>query len=255
VAALFAVALLSLLSLDAAYAQSAQPGGITEEAEDMHDLYIVVLVIALAVFVGVEATLVYCIFRFRRRNDELPPQTHGNNVLEVVWTGIPAIIVLVLFSVSFWTLTRVEHTARPQDLSITVTGFQWQWQFDYDLQRLGTRNPINQPGTVTLIGTADNEPTIYIPVGEPVEFKLQANDVIHAFYVPEFLYKLDVVPGRDNRFVVTPTKTGSYDGQCAEFCGTAHAFMRFHLNVVTRDEFDQWIVEQAAAANQSALQP
>ena len=251
--AIFAVALFAFLFVDAASAQTVQPGGITDEAHDMHRLYLIVLSMGLAVFVVVEAALIYIIIRFRRKNDELPPQIHGNNALEVVWTGVPIIIVLTLFVLSFITLVNVEHEAKPGDLSIKVTGFQYQWQFTYDGNTLGrTSLKITEP-IPPIIGTGALDPTVVIPVNEPVEFRLESNDVAHAFYVRDFLYKLDVIPGRDNRFVITARETGEFDGQCAELCGIGHARMRFRIRVVDRTEFDNWIKDQAGV--KAARQP
>jgi len=251
--AFLAVALVASLFVDAASAQTVQPGGITDEAHDMHRLYLIVLGMGLAVFVVVESALIYILIRFRRRNDELPPQIHGNNALEVVWTGIPIVIVLTLFVFSFITLVNVEHEAKPGDLSIKVTGFQYQWQFTYDGATLGRTSLKIADPIPPIIGKPDAEPIVVIPVNEPVEFRLESNDVNHAFYVRDFLYKLDVIPGRDNRFVVTARETGEFQGQCAELCGIGHAKMRFRIRVVERTEFDNWIRDQAGI--KAARQP
>ncbi|MBI2766496.1 MAG: cytochrome c oxidase subunit II [Chloroflexi bacterium] len=253
---LLLVGSLALISTSVAFAQaSGQPGGVTAEARDLHKLYLLVLTMALVVFVLVEGALAFMIFRYRRRDDTLPPQTHGNNLLEVVWTTIPIVIVLVLFVFSFITLVNVENDSKPQTLTVDVQGFQWQWAFTYNENDLGPGSDPNAKGTFTITGTAAKEPTLVIPVDEPVEFRLKSTDVIHAFYVPEFLYKLDVIPGRDNRFTVTPTKIGTYTGQCAELCGLNHTLMRFTLQVVSRADFDKFITDQLAAANKSAQRP
>ncbi|MGI8925643.1 MAG: cytochrome c oxidase subunit II [Tepidiformaceae bacterium] len=252
--ALVSASLLAFLSIDVALAQSGQAPGITDEAREMHELYIIVLILALLVFFAVEAALVFMLFRFRRRNDELPPQTHGNNLLEIIWTAIPIVIVLILFVFSFITLIDVEDTADEEALTIEVQGFQFSWQFTYNLNDLGANSDENSKDTVVIIGLAgeENEPTLYIPVNEPVEFRLASDDVIHSFYVRDFLYKLDVIPGRDNKFMVTARETGTFEGQCAELCGLNHAFMRFRVEVMTREAFDRWVAGQpkrpAAAA-------
>ena len=245
-AALFlAVALLAVASVSVAAAQSGQPAGITDEAHKMHDLWIFTLIIATVVFVGVEAAILYCIFAFRKKDDSLPPQTHGSTLIEVIWTTIPVVIVIALFSYAFIVLRDVENKAAPDDLTVKVQGFQFQWGFTYDMNDLGTKTADrNATGEITILGTASSAPTLVIPVDEPVEFALFSNDVIHSFYVRDFLYKLDVIPGRDNRFVVTARKTGEFHAQCAELCGLDHSLMRFTLKVVTREEFDKWISEQ-----------
>ncbi len=247
-------ALLAILSVSVAAADaSGQPTGITEEAGKMHDLYLLVLAIAVVVFVAVEGALVFALIRYRKRDDIEPKQIHGNNVLEIIWTTIPVVIVLVLFVFSFVVLVDIEDDADPLDLTVEVQGFQYQWAFTYNLNDAGKGGNASATGTVEIIGTADKEPELVIPIGEKVEFKLKSNDVIHSFYVRDFLYKLDVVPGRDNAFAVTANELGVFRGQCAELCGLNHALMRFTLKVVTRAEFDAFLAantkpEKAAAA-------
>jgi cytochrome c oxidase subunit 2 len=158
------------------------------------------------------------------------------------------VIVLVLFVVSFIVLLDIEDDAEPGSLTVEVTGFRWQWAFAYDLGDLGEPSSLAPAeGTVRILGAPDDEPVLYLPVDEEIEFVLLASDVIHSFYIRDFLYKLDVVPGRENKFRVVTTDEGTYRGQCAEFCGTDHALMRFSIEVVSRAEFDDWISRQATA--------
>lgn len=260
------VILTTLITASTALAgPSGQPEGVTLEANKMHDLYLLVLWIALAVFVAVEGAIVLFVVKYRRRKTDsgLPPQIHGNNILEVIWTTIPIVIVLVLFVFSFRVLTDIDEEADPVDLTIHVQGFQFQWQFTYCKNDLGTGSDAPAKAkddayqgpcatkadelSVTGTGTVEGEPTMVIPVGQVVEFRLASDDVIHAFYVRDFLYKLDVVPGRDNAFKVTPTETGEFEGQCAELCGTNHALMRFRVKIVARAEFDAFIASGATA--------
>ena len=247
------LATLLALTASSAFADGwLQPSGITSQAHNMHNLYKLVVVMGLVVFVAVEGALLLFIFKYKKRGDDLPPQIHGNNLLEVIWTTIPIVIVLILFVFSFRTLLSVDKDAKPADLTVDVQGFQFQWAFTYHANDLGTKSDPNSTSTFTITGTAANEPTVVIPVGEPVEFSLTSNDVIHAFYVRDFLYKLDVIPGRNNRFVVTARETGTFTGQCAELCGLNHSLMRFHLQVVTRDEFDAFIQKNAKPAKAAA---
>ena len=242
-----AVALLALLSVTAAFAAEGQPTAITKEADKMHNLYLFVVAMGAAVFVLVEGALIFAIVRYRRKNDELPAQTHGSTLIEFLWTGIPVVIVIALFTYSIIVLRDVEHPENKNDLTVGVEAFQFQWIFHYDMSDLGPSSDHSKQGTFQITGTAAKEPTLVIPVGEPVEFTLKSDDVIHSFYVRNFLYKLDVIPGRDNKFTVTPNKTGSYIGQCAELCGLNHALMRFNVEVVDRPTFDKWVADQAAA--------
>jgi cytochrome c oxidase subunit 2 len=252
---LIAVALLALGSVSAASAQTGVPKPITDEASKIEDLWVFTLAIALVVFFAVEGAILYAVFRFRKRSDDLPPQTHGSTLVEIIWTSIPVIIVISLFTYSFIVLRDVENKAAGQDLTVHVQGFQFQWGFTYNLNDLGTNTPDpNSDKTINILGTAAEPAVLRIPVGEPVEFTLQSNDVIHSFYVRNFLYKLDVIPGRDNRFVVTAHETGTYHAQCAELCGIDHALMRFTLEVMPRAEFDQWVASEAAKSTTSVQQ-
>jgi cytochrome c oxidase subunit 2 len=255
---LLLVALLAVLSVNVAFAldPTGQKPGITEEANQMHDLYLFVTALAGTVFIAVEAALVFMIFRFRKRSDELPPQIHGNNILEIVWTAIPVIIVLGLFVASFIVLIDVEDKAPDDALTVDVTGFQFSWIFGYKLNDLGAdRSDPQSDGGFEVAGNRDNPPTVVIPVGEPVEFKLFSPDVIHSFFVRDFLYKLDVVPGRDNRFTVTANQIGTFEGQCAELCGLDHSVMRFKLQVMSKDDFTQWVADRRQEAEAAARKP
>ena len=246
--ALAAIALVALLTFGVASAQSAQPPGITTEAHEMHKLYLFVVAMGGVVFLLVEAALVFAIIRFRKRSDALPVQTHGSTLVEFLWTGIPVVIVIALFSYSFIVLRDVEHKENPKDLTVSVEGFQFQWAFTYNMNDLGANSDLAAAGKFTVTGTAAKEPTLVIPVNEPVEFTLKSNDVIHSFYVRDFLYKLDVIPGRDNKFTITARETGTFIGQCAELCGLNHALMRFNVQVVDRPAFDKWVADQAAGS-------
>ena len=250
----------ALLALAATGTASAiQPGGITDEARLMHDLFLIVLIAAIVVFVLVAGAMVYAMIRYRRRGDELPPQFHGGTVIEAAMVGVPVVIVIALFTISMLTLVDIDDKADDDALTIEVTGFQFQWQFSYNMADLGTTTDpdANPEDWINVIGTPQNDPILVMPVGEPVEFILISNDVIHSFYVKDFLYKLDLIPrgkledGREpadfyNSFTVKANKTGDYRGQCAELCGMNHALMRFVVRVVERDEFDAWVADEAA---------
>ena len=239
-----AVALLALALL----AAGCQPAAVTDEARDMNVLYNIVLIAAIVVFALVAAALVYAIVRYRRRDDALPSQFHGGGKIEALMVGVPVLIVIGLFTVSMITLVGVDDTAEPDDLTIEVTGFQFSWQFTYNLNDLGEGDGgmgADAEGAVSVIGTPANEPVLMMPVDEPVEFVLRSNDVIHSFYVRDFLYKLDLFPGRVNAFTVTARETGDFSAQCAELCGLNHALMRFTVRVVERDAFDAWIAGEA----------
>lgn len=208
----------------------------TTAAKDVWNLYAIVFAMGAVVFVGVEGFIIYAILRYRRRDDRLPEQTHGNNMIEVVWTAIPTVIVLVLFVLSVMTLGTV-NAETPAGVHIEVDGFQWQWTFNY-LDDTGQTE-------YSTTGTPGNPPVMAVPINEPVSLRLHSNDVIHSFYVPAFLIKRDLIPmadpANDNTLEFTVTDVGTYNGQCAEFCGDLHAQMTFSVQGMTRDDYNAWL--------------
>ena len=204
---------------------------VTQQGIESAGLYLPLFLVAAFVFILVEGLVLYVTFRFRRKatDTQLPAQTHGNNLLEVVWTAIPAIVVMVLFVGSFVVLTNVEAKSDDPAVTVDATAFQWQWKFEY-------------PDTpISLTGAGRKGPEMVVPINESVRIRLHATDVIHAFYVPAFFYKKDAVPGRNNEFEVIIEKAGTYGGQCAEFCGLSHADMFFTVRAVERAEYDAWL--------------
>ncbi len=230
--ALAGLATLAVAGCSAAPNGLMPPDAATSQGQQIHNLYTLVFVVAVIIFVIVEGLIIWSVIRYRRRSDELPPQIHGNNTLEIIWTAIPMAIVAVLFFLSWQTLNTVDATSNSPALRVNVTGFQWQWMFQYP-----TAN-------VTIIGEAGSPPVLEVPVGETVELHLKSQDVIHAFYVPQFLFKRDVVPGRENVFDFTVDQPGDYRGQCAEFCGLGHDGMLFVVRAVTPAQFDAWLAAQ-----------
>jgi len=224
---------------------------VTVAGQATFNLYLLTFVIAVIVFILVEGLLLLITLRFRRQpgDDTLPYQRHGSNPLEILWTIIPAITVTALFIGAFVTLNEEEAIAANPAVTIDVTGFQWQWTFEYQAQG------------VKLTGSGKDGPVMGMPVNETVHIRLHAADVIHSFYVPQFLYKKDVVPGRTNEFDVVVQQPGTYAGQCAEFCGIGHADMHFTVQAMDRPAFDAWLVQQqqqptqAPQSSQAAPQP
>jgi cytochrome c oxidase subunit II len=215
---------------------------VTEQGRDIHGLYNVLFVAAAIVFVLVEAAIVFAVVRYRRRSDMLPPQFHGNNLLEVVWTVVPLLLVAGLFVLGWGVLNKVEARADNPRVIVNVIGFQWQWQFTYQGERVPL--PADQkPEDLTIKGTIAKPPVMYLPVGEPIRFNAEGQDVIHSFYVREFLFKRDAFPGHVNTFDITITKPGDYGGQCTEYCGLAHQAMRFTVRAVPRPAFEAWLVK------------
>jgi cytochrome c oxidase subunit II len=212
---------------------------VTKQGNEAASLYLPIFIVAVFVFILVEGLVLYVTLRFRRKSTdtELPAQTHGNNLLEVIWTAIPFAVVMVLFLGSFVVLTRVDAKSDNPAVTVDVTGFQWQWTFAY------------QDEGLSFTGAGKQGPEMVVPVNEPVRIRLHAQDVIHSFYVPAFFYKKDVVPGRTNEFDVIVEKEGTYGGQCAEFCGLSHADMYFTVRAVSRPEYDSWLAGEVEKAN------
>jgi cytochrome c oxidase subunit 2 len=207
-------------------------------AQKIDDLFTPVLVIAGVVFLAVELGIVYLAVRFRRRrNDdgsELPTQTHGNLVLELGWTILPAVI---LAGVAYGTLVTLFDLAdEPEDaLQVEVIGQQWWWEFRYDVDEDGEAD----------FRTANE---MVIPVGEPVNLDITSRDVIHSFWIPALNGKRDAVPGRHHPLGLEADHAGSYWGQCTEYCGLSHANMRMRVIALPRDEYDAWLENQMATA-------
>jgi cytochrome c oxidase subunit 2 len=221
----------------------------TDRGVATRQLYDIVFYIAIAIFLVVEGLIVYTVFRYRRKpgDDTLPAQTHGNNLVEVIWTAIPTAIVLFLFVLSYQTLNTVDART-PTEVHVRAVAAQFQWRFEYlDGEDTEDTTPNILFSQILPVG---QDGGLVLPVGEPVRISLVSPDVIHAFYVPKFLFKRDVVPGKINRFDFTIDEPGTYTGQCAELCGTGHGAMRFEVRAVGRPEYDAWLaaaIEQAAA--------
>jgi cytochrome c oxidase subunit II len=218
----------------------------TNEAKQVFWLYNVVLVMGGIVFVGVEGFILYSIVRYRRRDDRLPTQIHGNNLVEVIWTAIPTVIVLILFALSTLTLNSISKVSAHPGVTIEVEGKQWSWVFHY-------LDDDNDPTNDVIVqGTAISGGIMALPVGEPIRLKLISHDVIHSFYVPAFLVKRDVVPlpagKQPNELEFTVSEAGTYSGQCAEFCGDLHARMTFTVQAMSRSDFDKWLEAKRSGA-------
>ncbi len=181
----------------------------------------------------------------RRHADEVPPQVRYNLPIEALYTIAPVIIVAVFF---FHTITAqndmIEKVDDP-DHTVTVVGSKWQWSFNYQDEQAVAEDVFD-------LGTPENPAELWLPVDESVRFELLSPDVIHSFWVPEFYFKMDVVPGRSNTFDMTPTREGTFTGRCAELCGTYHSRMIFKVHVVSRDEYDAHLQELEEAGNVGA---
>lgn len=215
------------------------PKGVTETTDDITFFWTSTWIWALGVGVLTWGLMFWCVIRYRRRkgDDELPPQMQYNVPLEILYTVVPIIMVAVLYGKTLEVENKMLDTAPTPDVTVNVVGKQWSWDFNYVNAR--TYDTGVQATLTGKRGVEETLPTMYLPVGERVEFVLTARDVIHSFWVPQFLQKMDMVPGRVNKFQVVPNEVGTFQGKCAELCGAYHSEMLFQVKVVPKAEYNR----------------
>ncbi|MFC7733002.1 aa3-type cytochrome oxidase subunit II [Actinomadura keratinilytica] len=233
------------------------PEPISEQAERMLTLWQGSWIAAFAVGGVVWGLIIWAVLFHRKRSDDLPPQVRYNLPIEILYTAVPFVVIGVLFYFTARDQDYVEKidNKTPPAVTVDVIGFQWSWQFDYkEKDASGRERTVASVVGVPVAPDSDNKPVLTIPSGERVRIRLHSNDVIHSFWVPALLYKKDVMPGYTNEFEFTATKTGTYEGRCAELCGVDHSRMLFQLRVVTPQQYDQFIAQAKAKAAQGAKQ-
>ena len=206
------------------------PTDASKQAHNIHTLYDVLLIASVPVFVLVETVVLFSVWKFRMRpgQEEMDgPPIHGNTRLEVVWTAVPAMLIVALCTYAY-TVLRSNEDSKSNEMTVNVTARQFAFEFSYP----------TGPGEQVV------SPVLYLPEGRPVVFKLRALDVIHSFFVPNFSEKLDAVPGITTTVRVTPTRLGSYPVECTELCGAGHSLMRAAVRVVTPAVFEKWLGSQ-----------
>ncbi len=237
-AATGALALLGLLtgcSIEEAFSFGWPRGGITPQSERMFDMWIGSTVAALAVGVFVWGLIFWCIIRYRKRGDALPPQTRYNLPIEMIYSVAPFLVVSVLFYYTAVVQTDVNRLG-DADVTVSVQAAKWNWTFAYP----DTMGSNSQP--VSTVGSSDYIPVLVVPTDRRIEFVEHSADVIHSFWVPALLFKRDVFPGNVvNRFQTTILTPGAYVGRCAELCGTYHSMMNFEMRAVTPEQFDRFL--------------
>ncbi|SOE02863.1 aa3-type cytochrome oxidase subunit II [Blastococcus haudaquaticus] len=215
------------------------PEGITDRSQDMRELWTGSVIAALIVGFAVWGLIGWSVVMHRKRGDELPKQTAYNLPLEIVYTILPFLIIAGLFFYTVVVQNRVMERSDEPDETIAVNAFKWNWQFVYP----ETAGDDGEP--VDTVGSSSEIPILVLPTDRTIRFELASADVIHSFWVPEFLFKLDVIPGnengRDNVFEVTVQEEGAYVGRCAELCGTYHAYMNFEVRAVSGDDYDAYL--------------
>ena len=236
-------------SVDEIFAFGWPQGGLTPQSEQMFNLWIGSTIAALAVGFFTWALIFWCIIRYRKRGQELPPQTRYNLPIEIVYTVAPFLVVSVLFYYTAVVQTDVVRLGNA-DLTVAVQASKWNWTFSYP----ETEGADGQPVATT--GDSDYIPVLVVPTDTRIEFVLHASDVIHSFWVPDMLFKRDVFPGSVvNRFETTILEPGAYVGRCAELCGTYHSMMNFEMRAVSPEEFDRFLAaKQDGASTPQALE-
>ncbi len=213
------------------------PHPATLQAQSMHADWLLFLWTGLFVAAVVYCLIIWPLIVSRRRTpDHWPPQFRRNAPLEITYTVIPLLIVVVLFSFSYRYETNVDRIAAHPDLIVNVTGFRWSWQFEYP------------SAGVRYAGTPLTPPELVLPLEKTTRINLMSADVNHAFWIPGFLFKRDAIPGIVNHFDLHPTKSGEFLGRCAVFCGLDHALMTFTVRVVNPQTFRSWLAGQRRIA-------
>jgi len=210
------------------------PESASTSANKIDNLYDVLLICSVPVFVLVMTVAIYSVVRFRAKPGDLGdgPPIHGNTRLEIIWVTIPFIMVTALAIYGWVTLTDIE-AKQPNEMVVNVTGQQFTWTFQYPSEKLESKE-------------------LVLPVNRPIEFKIRSKDVIHSFWVPQFRLKSDAVPGLTTKIRVTPNKAGNYEVVCAELCGLGHSTMRQFVRVLPAAEFQTWVSDQKKAASGGA---
>lgn len=193
--------------------------------------------------------MIWAFVAYRRRHaGEAPKQTKYNMPIEILYTVVPLVMILGLFWFTARDQSELLTLENDQEQTIGVVGYRWSWAFNYLEQDVyDTALPVGE-------GTTAPPATLVLPVGEKVRFELNSPDVIHSFWVIDWLFKMDVIPGKTNVFEVTPDKEGTFVGKCAELCGTDHARMLFQVKVVSKAEFEAYVADLKAKGQTGLFQ-
>ena len=254
--------LLSFLSTGA-WAQEAQrwqmnmSPGVTEVGAEIYDLHMIVFWICVWIGIVVFSVMFYSVFTHRKSRGVKPADFHESTTIEIAWTIVPFLILLVMAFPATKTLLKI-YDFEDSDLDILVTGYQWKWKYEYIDEagdnvvffsnlRTGKTEIYNEDDKGEHYLLEVDEPMV-LPVNKKVRLLVTANDVIHAWWVPDLAVKKDAIPGFINEAWTKPIKTGVYRGQCAELCGRDHGYMPIVVNVVEEDEYQTWFTSQKAKA-------
>ena len=229
---------VALSGCSGSFSRGFLPHGVTDQSGLITSLWNGSWIAALGVGVVVWGLILWSVVAYRRKKDDtgLPEQLRYNVPIEILYTVVPLFMIAVLFFYTARDESALMDVSQKPDVTVNVVGKQWSWDFNYI--QAGVFEPGTTPALTGRPGVAVAVPTLYLPVNKRVEFVLTSRDVIHSFWVPQFLRKLDVIPGRVNRFQVVPTEIGTFQGKCAELCGAYHSAMLFEVKVVSQTAFD-----------------
>ncbi|MCI4590543.1 cytochrome c oxidase subunit II [Sphingobium sp. BYY-5] len=235
-----------------------RPGEITlqeqftetgKTARWLHDKMLVPLIFAISIFVLI--LMLYAMWKFRASANPVPSKTSHNTFIEVIWTVVPVLILLVIAVPSIGLLADQYKPAPKDALTVKVTGYQWYWGYEYPdagipefVSNMQTKEQAAANGEPYLL-SPDNR--LVLPVGRPIKLIITGADVIHSFAVPSLWVKMDAVPGRLNEKSFTIEKPGVYYGQCSELCGARHGFMPIAIEALPPAQFDQWVLSQGGS--------
>ncbi len=234
------------------------PVGVTTSSVEIYELHMRILWICVVIGVGVYGAMIYAMVKFRKSKGAVAAKFSHNTKAEVLWTVIPAVILIAMAIPATETMIRLEDT-RDSDVTIVVTGYQWRWHYEYmdenvqffsSLDRAS--NEARRIGSTLSPREVENyllevdEPVV-VPVNAKVRLLITAADVLHAWWVPDFGVKRDAIPGFINETWFRATEEGIFRGQCAELCGMDHGFMPIVVEVRSQAEYERWLTERAAA--------
>lgn len=208
------------------------PHPATKQADSAYALWQGMVLAALIVGVIVWGLIFWSVIRYRRRDDRIPKQFVYNIPLEILYTAIPIVMIVGIFFFAVHAEHNVDHKVANPAVKVEVRGFQWQWQFDYTQDHI----------LVTGAGSGPL-PQLVVPAGQTVQVHLVSLDVVHSFWVPDFLFKRDLIPGVDNTVQFEVKAPGKHIGRCAAYCGLGHDTMEFVVVAVPPDEYQRWVTE------------
>ena len=227
---------------------------VTEIAAQIYDLHMLIVWVCLAIFVVVFAVMFYSLYKHRKSVGHKAAQFHEHHTLEIIWTIIPALILIVMAVPATKTIFAMKDTSAA-DMTVKVTGYQWKWEYDYldknvkFISNLSTtQDQIDNKAEKGENYLLEVDNPMVVPVGKKVRVVLTAADVIHAWWVPEFGVKQDAIPGFIKEVWFKAEKEGTYRGQCAELCGKAHGFMPIVVEVVSEEKYNGWLTAKAEEA-------